>query len=150
MPDTSVPPSPASSIWTGQAAGAALGGLLLLDKNRLLVSAGAPGCRHRHVEQTEVHAELASMLKPVTEHDVSQELRAGNGQHLLIALDHPPGFSHRGIAELWQHGSDRDNTLVERPEDFSHACGLGHIIEIGRLGRVLLHEPDTAARHAGD
>src|ERR1700738_1638242 len=110
MLDTWVHPSP-SSLSARQAAVAGLSGLPFLQKNRLLVAAGTPACRHRHVEQTEVHAELPSMLKPVVEHDVSQKLRARNCQQLLIALDHPPGFLHCGIAELRQQGSDSGNTL---------------------------------------
>src|SRR6185437_3843958 len=79
----------------------------------ILVSARSPACWDRHVEHAQVDAELATVLIPVIQHDLSQELAPGNCDELLIATHQTPGLAHAVIVELQQHTSDGDDALIK-------------------------------------
>src|SRR5882762_3062554 len=57
------------------------GGLGFLREQRRLVGAGAPTGWDGNTENTQVDAELAAVLVPVTEHDIAQKLRARQSQN---------------------------------------------------------------------
>ena len=79
-----------------------LGRLNRLHERWRFVGAGPPACRHSDIEHAQVHAELAAMLVPVAEHDVSQELRSRLSQDLPSTGNDAPGFPHCRVIELWQ------------------------------------------------
>src|SRR6266849_3595879 len=87
-----------------------LGRLRFLRENGWLVGAGAPACRHCDVEQTQVNAELAAMLIPVTEHDIAQELGTRLHEDFAPTGNQAPCFVHVGVIEFWQQLANRGDT----------------------------------------
>ena len=82
-----------------------------------IVGAGAPARRHRHIEKTQVHAELAAMLVPVVQHDIAHEFRPRQLEDHPIAGDEAPRFRHGGVIEPRQKLACRPHALVEFLED---------------------------------
>src|SRR5260370_37832189 len=116
-----------------------LGALRLLHEYGWFVGAGTPTCGHRDVQQPEVNAELAAMLVPVAQHDVTEKRGPRLRQDFPFAGNQAPGFRHGVVVEFRQEGAYRSDTLVESLQDLRAAGGLAEIGKIRRLRRVVLN-----------
>src|SRR5271165_3169154 len=64
-------------------------GLSLLHEEWRFVGARSPACGHWDIEQAQIHGELPSMLIPVAEHYVAQELRTRLGLNFAVPGKQP-------------------------------------------------------------
>ena len=90
------------------------GGLGFLNEEGRLIGAGTPTGGDGNTEDAQVHAELAAMLVPVTEHDVTQELAARLSEDLAAADRQSPrgGVDDRDV--LAEMRAQREEQRVVR------------------------------------
>ena len=103
------------------------GGLGFLNEEGRLVGAGTPTGGDGNTEEAQVHAELAAMLIPVTEHDVTQELAARLSEDLAAADGQSPGFVHAGVVRVRKALTNGGDALRKGLEDFVAASGLWEV-----------------------
>jgi len=119
----------------------------LLGESGRFVGTRSPTGRNRNVENPEIHAKLAAVLIPVTEHDVPKEFSARLSEDLVAAGNQTPSFLHARVVYLGEDVPNCCDAFLEFVEDFLAACGLGKTGEIRSLGRIVLHELNHSARH---
>jgi hypothetical protein len=106
---------------------------------RILVRAPAIDRRHRNVEEAQVDAELATVVIPVVEHEVTDNLPPWNGEHLPVASGQTPG-SGRGLvveaAEESPRIGQRGLQAGRRASAFGGSAGLKFAVEASNPSRL--------------
>src|ERR1700751_4941376 len=106
---------------------ASSGGLGFLNEKGRLVGAGTPTGGNGNTEEAQVHAELAAMLIPVTEHDVTQELGGRLSEDLAAADSQSPDLVHAGVVGLREALTHGGYAVSEDLENFIAASGLREV-----------------------
>src|ERR1700722_12181549 len=90
---------------------------LLLQERRHLIGARPPRRGHRRAAHPQIHAELPTVLIPVAQHDVAQQLRPRLHHEFLVARHPPPRFVHRRVVPLRQYAAHGSDALVVLLQD---------------------------------